>query len=113
MIQKRNIAVCIILSILTCGIYSLIWMYQITNDVAIANNDRELSGINAVLFTILTCGIYGIYWNYKMGKCIYEAKTNRDLRASDNSLVYLLLCILKLSIVNYCLMQADLNEIEV
>lgn len=111
MIQNRNIVVCILLSILTCGIYSLVWMYQMTNDVAYLNNDVKFNGASVILFSILTCGIYTIYWNYKMGKEIYEAKVSRGLRVSDNSVLYLILCIIGFSIINYCLMQSDLNEV--
>lgn len=111
MIQKRNIVTCVILSFVTCGIYGLIWFYQMTNDAALANDDNQFNGVNAILFTILTCGIYSIYWNYKMGKELYEAKTKRNLKASDNSILYLVLSLLGLSIVNYCLIQTDLNEI--
>ncbi len=111
MIQKRNIVTCILLTIITCGIYGIIWMYQLTNDAATANQDVNLNGTNAVLFTIITCGIYGIYWNYKMGKEVYEAQTKKGLSGSDNSILYLILDIIGLGIVNYCLIQSDLNAI--
>lgn len=111
MIQKRNIVVCILLSILTCGIYSFVWMYQMTNDAALANENHELNGMNAILFSLLTCGIYTIYWYYKMGKEIYDAKCKRGLNASDKSVLYLILAILGLGIVNYCLIQDDLNDL--
>lgn len=32
MIQQRNIAVCIILSIVTCGIYGIYWFIVLSND---------------------------------------------------------------------------------
>lgn len=34
----------------------------------------------------------------------------KGLMASDNSILYLILCILGLGIVNYCLIQNELNE---
>ncbi len=111
MIQRRNIVTCIILSLVTCGIYGLIWFYQMTNDAALANDNRELDGFKAIIFTIITCGIYSFYWNYKMGKEIYEAKTKRNLNANDNSILYLVLSLFGMAIVNYCLIQSDLNEI--
>lgn len=65
----------------------------------------------AFLFTLVTCGIYTFYWNYKMGKELYEAKTKKGLQASDNSILYLILSIIGLGIVNYCLIQSDLNDL--
>lgn len=111
MVKERNIVVCILLSIITCGIYGIIWQISMTDDAAFLNEDRDFSGIKAFLFGIITCGIYTIYWSYKMGKEIYEAKTKRGIAASDNSIMSLVLCVIGLGIVNYCLFQNDINEI--
>lgn len=111
MIRERNIVTNILLSIFTCGIYSIVWFITLTDDAGIASEDSSMSGGMAFLLTIVTCGIYGIYWNYKMGKAIYAAKEKHNLSGSDNSVLYLILGIFGLGIVNYCLMQSDLNDI--
>lgn len=111
MIKQKNIVVCILLSLITCGIYGIIWFISMTDDAAYANDNHEFSGGKAFLFTLITCGIYGIYWNYKMGKELCSAKTKKGLPANDNSVLYLILSILGLGIVNYCLIQSDLNEL--
>ena len=111
MISKRNIATSIILSIVTCGIYGIYWFISITDDVKTLSNNDSPSGGKAFLFTILTCGIYGIYWSYIMGKSLLDIKTKRNLVAEDNSVLYLILQIFGLGIVNYCLMQNELNII--
>lgn len=110
MLKEKNIAVAVILSLVTCGIYGIIWYINLTDDAAYINEDRSFSGGKAFLFTLITCGIYGIYWNYKMGKTLYEGKTKRGLQASDNSVLYLVLGLFGLGIVNWCLMQNDINQ---
>lgn len=110
MVKEKNVAVCVILSIVTCGIYGLIWFIGLTDDASRVDDDPTLSGGKALLLTIITCGIYGIYWNYKMGKSIYDAGVKKNVTVSDNSLLYLILSIIGLGIVNYCLMQNDLNK---
>ena len=110
MIKERNIVTCIILSIITCGIYGIVWFIQMTDDAAFASGDNSMSGGMAFLLTLVTCGIYGYYWAYKMGKIVYDAKVKRGLRASDNAVLYLILQLFGLGIVNYCIMQSDLNE---
>ena len=63
MLEKRNIAVEIILSIVTCGIYAIVWFIRLTNDVKSAAGDEKFqSGGVAFLLTLITCGIYGIIW---------------------------------------------------
>ena len=108
--KQKNIVTCIILSFVTCGIYGFVWFINLTDDAARVNEDANFSGGKVILFTLLTCGIYSIYWNYKMGKEIYEAKVKRGMQASDQSVLYVILSLLGLSIVNYCLMQNELND---
>ena len=109
-IKERNILVCILLSFITCGIYGIVWFISITDDMAYASGDKSLSGGKAFLFTLITCGIYGYFWAYKMGKAGALAKSNRGMPADDNAILYLLLQFLGLSIVNYCIIQNDLNS---
>lgn len=45
-----------------------------------------------------------------MGKTLYSAGAKRNVDVSDNSVLYLILAIFGLSIVNYCVMQSDLNK---
>lgn len=109
--KERNIVTCVILSLVTCGIYGIIWFMRLTDDAARANNDVNFSGGKAFLLTLVTCGIYSFYWYYKMGKELYNAKVSRNMTASDQSVLYLILGLLGLGIVNYCLMQNELNEL--
>lgn len=109
MVKRRDIAVCIILSIITCGIYGIIWFYNITNDTAHVSDEHDINGGTAILLSLVTCGIYTIYWNYAMGKKLYKAKLKSDDRADDNSVLYLILAIFGLNIINYCLIQNELN----
>lgn len=61
-VEERNIAMCIILSLVTCGIYGLYWFVCLTEDTNAAANEEGTSGVMALVFTLITCGIYGLYW---------------------------------------------------
>lgn len=111
MIKERNIVVCILLSIVTCGIYGIYWFITLTDDASRANDDPNFTGVKAFLFTIITCGIYSIYWNYKIGKEMYEANQKKGIQTSDNSVLYLILGLFGFGIVTYCLVQNELNTI--
>ena len=115
MIQQRNIALCIILSIVTCGIYGLIWFIHLSDDTNLVttpptNGKPHTSGGMALLLTIVTCGIYGYYWAYKQGEKLDNAKAARVLPVSNQSVIYLVLEIVGLGIVGWALMQSQLNE---
>lgn len=109
---QRNIAVSIVLTIFTCGIYGIVWFIMLNDDVRNASKDYEMpSGGIAFLLTLVTCGIYGIYWAYKMGKAVTVAKQEVGLPATDNSVLYLVLQIFGFAIVNYALIQNEMNTI--
>jgi hypothetical protein len=112
MMKHRDIALGVIFTILTCGIYGIYWFIVLTDDIGEASGDHSISGGVAFLLTLVTCGIYGIYWAYKMGQNLAVAKQNRgiDTNGTDMAIVYLLLQIFGLGIVNYCLMQSELNK---
>ena len=110
MVKEKNIVVCILLSLITCGIYGIYWFITLTDDVARVNDDTDFTGVKAFIFTLITCGIYGIYWNYKIGKELFEANQKRGKDSSDNSILFLILAIFGLSIVTYCIAQNELNQ---
>ncbi len=110
---QRSIATSIILTIFTCGIYGIFWFISLTDDIKNASDDDSIpSGGTAFLLTLVTCGIYGIYWAYRMGKGIMRAKEIAGYKnITDNSVLYLVLQIFGFAIVNYALMQNELNII--
>ncbi|MBQ7521355.1 MAG: DUF4234 domain-containing protein [Clostridia bacterium] len=111
MVQNRNIAMCIVLSIVTCGIYGLYWFVTLTDDTNTVSGEPEgTSGGMALLLTIVTCGIYGWYWAYKQGEKMDRACMSRGMVQSNSSVLYLLLCIFGLGIVAYAIMQDKLNQ---
>lgn len=111
-IENRNIATMVILSIVTCGIYGIIWLINLVNDINAVCQDENSnqSGGTVVLLTLVTCGIYGIVYFYQCGKRLENAGKKYGIAIADNSTIYLLLGIFGLQIVNYCLVQTDLNK---
>lgn len=110
--EEKNIVLNIILTVVTCGIYGLVWFVQLTDDAKEYSGDTEMqSGVLALVLTLITCGIYGFYWDYKMAKMLQDAQTKNNLPANDNTIMYVILHLVGLAIVNYCLMQNDLNSI--
>ena len=110
--QKRSIPTCVILSIVTCGIYGIYWFIKLTDETNQLNGDpNATSGGIAFLLTLITCGIYGIYWAYKQGERLDNVKTSRGLLPSNQAIVYLLLQLFGFGIIAYCLMQSEINNL--
>ena len=106
-IVQRSIAVAIILSIVTCGIYSIYWMYKINEEMNQLSNDPTATGGGMViLLTIVTCGIYGVYWAYRMGE-------KNDLIKGVNgssAILMLILSLVGLQLINFALLQDTINR---
>ncbi len=114
--QNRNIALCVVLSIITCGIYLIYWEYtelQAFEDAKCPSRPETTPGVT-ILLSIVTCGIYGIYAFYKMGRAtpeLYIAYGQQPKSSSDAGVMYLILSLFGFSIVNMCLIQNDINTI--
>jgi len=111
-VQNRNIVLCIILSIITCGIYGIYWQIVLVNDFNIVTEEpHETSGGMVFLFSLITCGIYQLYWMYKAGNRMDVLKVRLGRERESRGIVYLLLSLFGLSIVSYALIQNELNNI--
>ena len=111
MVQKRDVVVAIILSVVTCGIYVIYWFIVMTDDVKTVSGDTQIaSGGVAFLLTLVTCGIYVFYWVYRMDQLINIARSKRKLPTKDNAILYIVLQLFGFGIVNYALMQNDIND---
>lgn len=112
MVTKRSIPMCIIYTIITCGIYVIYWFIVMTNESnELAPEVECASGGVAFLLSIITCNIYGLYWAYKMGEKLDNAKNARGMYSGNGGILYLVLCLFGLGIIAYALMQSDLNAL--
>ena len=112
-ITARSIPMAIILSIITCGIYGIYWLYCLVNDLNTASgHEGDTSGGMVILFSIVTCNIYGLYWYYTAGSKVGEIQ-EYDGRPRDTYLgvLYLVLDLLGFSIINMALIQNELNKV--
>lgn len=111
MIQRRDILVSIILTIVTCGIYGLYWFACIVNDINTLYGDPNAqSGGMVILLTIVTCGIYGVIWAYHAGEKIDQIKTHRGMPAGNGGILYAILFLFG-SIIAYALIQNEINNL--
>lgn len=91
-IRKRDVAKMVILSFVTCGIYSIYWFICLTDETNIISyNERTQDGTVSFILGLVTCSIYLAYSNYKIGKKLYEAGRINNIDINDNSILYLVL----------------------
>lgn len=111
-VPRRDLAICVILSVVTCGIYGIYWYYKLIEELNIAAPEEDSpSAIAVILLTIITCGIYGYYWLYKAGNRIDNIRQLNGEPSSSLGLLFIILAICQLSVADYCLIQNELNKI--
>ncbi len=108
----RNPVLVLLLSIITCGIYSWIEVYQLTDEIKTFTGDQSINPGLELLLCIITCNLYGIYWCYKYSKIIYEMQQRVSVEMpNDISIVTLILPIFRMFIISLLLMQSEINRV--
>jgi len=92
MISKRGLAIFILLSIITFGIYGFFWIYKLAKDVNLicAGDGKTTSGLlKYVLFGIITFGIYNLVWLYMLGDRLQDngPKYNLTIKESGGTIL--------------------------
>lgn len=102
--KQRSVIFGIIFSLITCGIYSIIWLWVLNNDLRAYNNKKLNSGINFLL-CIITCGLWGFIWQYNIGREI------EDAGGPNYGILYVILFFFSFGIISTALMQLEVNRI--
>lgn len=104
-IKKRNIVTAIILSIITCGIYMIYWAIMLAKE-AVSVNDSNDNGLVEILLMIFLPFLGFFLAEQKLAK----GCAAKGIAHNDNSILYLILGLVGFGIVNFAMMQNDLNK---
>ncbi len=115
MIEERSFLMYFLLSIITCGIYPIIFFYKYTQDINImcyGDGQESPNYIVVWLLSLVTCGIYSIIWQYIQANRLQIAGNKYGVSIVENGTTVLLwillgsfLCGLGLIMVPYILIK--------
>ena len=105
-IKERNVVTAIILSIVTCGIYGIYWAICLARE-AVSVKDPSDNGLAEILL-MLFLPFLGFFLAEKK---LAEGCAAKGIAHQDNSIIYLILGLVGLGIVNFIMMQLDLNKL--
>jgi hypothetical protein len=83
----------VLLSIITCGIYGIIFWYNYSDDmnkVCYGDGKETKNFLIVILLSIITCGIYGWIWYYGVGNRLSENAPRYGLRFNEDGTTVLL-----------------------
>lgn len=105
-IEKRDVVKCVILSIVTCGIYGIIWAVKLARDAVNVKDENDPATIETVLMIL-----FPFVGFYLCEKKFSEGCAAKGIAHSDNAILYLVLGLVGLGFVDFCLMQSELNKL--
>ncbi len=105
-IKERNIVSCILLTLVTCGIYGIYWTVMIAREAVSVKDPADNALLEIILMLFLP--FVGIFMTEKK---FAEGCAARGVAHTDNSILYLVLGLVGLGIVGMCMLQNDLNKI--
>ena len=107
--RVRHPALVLGLALLTCGVYGLIWLWQVVSEIKAETRREDLNPTLDVLLTIVTFGLWGVYLAYRLPQDIVQVQRRRGAAVSDVSVVSLILAITGFWFVSIALCQHELN----
>lgn len=110
MLKYRNVVSGLLLSIFTCGIYMIYWLYKITEDLKYELDNDNNPTLDIILMFV-TCGLYSYYVFYRNARQVYLVEEKHGVYSTDNSILHLILAIFGLGLVALILQQEALNNI--
>ena len=105
-IEKRNVGTCIILSIVTCGIYAIIWAIKMLKEAVQVKDPNDQGTVEIILGIV-----FAPVGFFMAEKKLAEGCAARGIQHEDRSVLYLVLGLFGLGIVDFAMMQSDLNGI--
>ncbi len=105
-IEKRNIALAVVLSIITCGIYAIVWVVKMMKEAVQFKDEND----DALLEILL--GIFLLPVGFFLAeKKFAEGCQAKGIPHEDRTILYLILGLIGLGIVDMIMLQSDLNNI--
>lgn len=89
----RSLLAYILLTLITCGIYSWYFIYALARDVnvACAGDGKQTAGlVKFILLSLITCGIYSFIWYYGLGNRLAANAPRYGMNFQENGTTVLL-----------------------
>ena len=108
----QSIAVGLILTIITCGLYDLYWNAKQMKTINGLLEREELFFWTWLFISILTCGIFHLYYEYKMGLALMEVQEKYGVRVDEHlHIISLFLSLFGFSFVVDAIHQNEINKV--
>ena len=98
--EDRSLFIYLLLSVITCGIYGIIFMWKFVEDLNEVSSKKDPQSwqspnyLIVLLLGIVTCGVYSFFWLYKVGNTMQRTGEDYGERIDESGTTFLLWTIL-------------------
>lgn len=110
-IEERNIILYTILTVVSCGVWALVWWFQIGSDLQRATGGDKPNVAIDFLLSIVTCGLWGIVVVIQWPEYINKARRARGMMIVGDVQVMSIVLAIFTGIGHYIYWQSQLNKI--
>ncbi len=107
--EYEDITACVIISVMTFGLYQLIWLSRICKKIRLLAGENKACGKEIAKIALIP--FYLLYWMRKNGKKISVEAKKLNIHLPDNGAFYVLFTLCGLSVFAVAMMQKDFNRI--
>ena len=104
---RRNVGSCIILTIMTGGIFGIIWLVKICKDLGRLHGDENPVGSEVLMYLLVP--FYSVYWAYEKGKQMFVDSQKRGGKLTDRKYIYLFMNLMFMQLFTLGFIQTQLN----
>ena len=110
--HAANIALYLVLTLLTLGLFNLYWNWRQMQACNEFLDRHEFNWALWLLLSILTCGLYHLYYQYQMGAAIVEIQRNWGTAVTqDLPVLSVVAAVIGFGVVADCIHQHELNKL--
>ena len=107
--NKRNVALDIVLTILLCGLWNLVVQYDQIKNLNFLMKEEKYNIWKLSAFSILTCGLYFIYFEY-LKSVDFNKLSKPGLTDDSDAVIAVVLSLFGMHWVYDAILQTKINE---
>ncbi|MBR1530216.1 MAG: DUF4234 domain-containing protein [Oscillospiraceae bacterium] len=110
MFTKRSVATVIILTIVTCGFYSLYWYWSAMKELYAAGG-QSIGNLDPVVqFILLFVYVGSVFFGINANNNLNAVKAQRGIQPADNQVLYIILSLI-CPIILIAMVQDEMNKL--
>lgn len=94
--EVRDPIMVLILSLVTCGIYNIIWIFKTGEEINQASGFEQFNMVKELLLTFVTCGLWGLWFQWRFAEAVVNVQRNWGVKPQMEAPILFLMAFVSL-----------------